>query len=163
MLKKIMRTLFFSSFFLYCFIVLMLLLGTRPYFDYSASGMGFFEYVKSFTNFRPFRTISSYFIKYISEDGQSHAAASNLYGNLLLFLPMGFYLPCFSKHFLRFFCFLRTMLFIIIYLEALQLMMQVGFFDIDDILLNTLGAIIGFFLLHIPFMQNLFKELSILQ
>lgn len=67
----------------------------------------------------------------------------NLLGNVLVFVPLGFFEPMASKH--RSFWgtvldgFLLSML-----VEVFQLISKVGRFDVDDLILNTLGVVIGY-------------------
>lgn len=71
-----------------------------------------------------------------------HLALLNLLGNLLIFLPYGFLgrLLLRNKGRLRLFF---SGLFCIFLIEFLQLLTGIGVWDIDDILLNTLGLILG--------------------
>ena len=71
------------------------------------------------------------------------ATATNLLGNVLIFLPFGFFMAMASKY--------RSFLSTLVYSFALsltveisQLFMKVGCFDVDDLLLNTIGGILGF-------------------
>ena len=52
------------------------------------------------------------------------ALITNLFGNVIGFIPYGFILP----------------------VETVQLIAKVGCFDVDDLILNTLGAAIGYML-----------------
>ena len=64
--------------------------------------------------------------------------------NIALFMPLGFIVPFVWKYFRGFF---RTTLigfFTSVLIETTQLLTSRGFFDIDDIMLNTLGAAIGY-------------------
>lgn len=73
----------------------------------------------------------------------------NLVGNVVAFIPFGLFLP---RLFQRCRKFLLTMLFCFEFslcVEVIQLMWKVGSFDVDDILLNTLGGILGFFIYKI--------------
>lgn len=74
-----------------------------------------------------------------------HLALLNLLGNLLIFLPYGFLgrLLLRNKGRLRLFF---SGLFCIFLIEFLQLLTGIGVWDIDDILLNTLGLILGLIL-----------------
>ncbi len=97
-------------------------------------------------NFIPFSsirrdilTLNSYYIKVL------------IY-NIMAFIPMGFLLPLISKR-------ARNMYFTIIVatafsslIEISQLITVLGTFDIDDILLNTLGALIGY-VLYLAFIR----------
>ena len=71
------------------------------------------------------------------------ATATNLLGNVLIFLPFGFIMAMASKY--------RSFLSTLVYSFALsltveisQLFMKVGCFDVDDLLLNTIGGMLGF-------------------
>lgn len=71
------------------------------------------------------------------------ATATNLLGNVLILLPFGFFMAMASKY--------RSFLSTLIYsfalsltIELSQLFMKVGCFDVDDLLLNTIGGILGF-------------------
>ena len=74
-----------------------------------------------------------------------HLALLNLLGNLLIFLPYGFLgrLLLRNKGRLRLFF---SGLFCIFLIEFLQFLTGIGVWDIDDILLNTLGLILGLIL-----------------
>ena len=74
-----------------------------------------------------------------------HLALLNLLGNLLIFLHYGFLgrLLLRNKGRLRLFF---SGLFCIFLIEFLQLLTGIGVWDIDDILLNTLGLILGLIL-----------------
>jgi glycopeptide antibiotics resistance protein len=89
-------------------------------------------------NLTPFATICGLLthLNYI-------VALRNIVGNILLFMPLGFSIP------LRFKVnkFWKVMLlgfFISFLVEVIQLFTSIRSFDVDDLILNTLGAIIGF-------------------
>lgn len=69
----------------------------------------------------------------------------NVFGNVLMFIPFGF-LGIISQKFND----LKTLIFnfasAIFLLESLQYFTRLGVFDIDDIILNTLGVAIGFWI-----------------
>ena len=71
------------------------------------------------------------------------ATLTNLAGNVLIFLPFGFFLPMASQY--------RSFMSTIFYsfglsliVEISQLFMKVGCFDVDDLLLNTIGGMLGY-------------------
>lgn len=69
----------------------------------------------------------------------------NLFGNLLLFVPLGIFLRefnWFKKWPLR----LALILLLSFSIESLQYWTQLGSFDVDDILLNTVGGALGLIL-----------------
>lgn len=68
----------------------------------------------------------------------------NIFGNVIAFMPLGFFLPQISKKKINgfqivFSCFLVSLL-----VETLQLVSKLGSFDVDDLLLNTLGGLLGY-------------------
>jgi glycopeptide antibiotics resistance protein len=72
----------------------------------------------------------------------------NVGGNIFVFVPFGILLPLCFPRLKRTFPFLTTFLVGITLLETCQLLWRVGSFDVDDILLNTIGALLGFILIR---------------
>ncbi len=70
-------------------------------------------------------------------------------GNFVMLLPLGIYLPLLYKKLSAFIPFLLASLMIAILIEVLQLATSFRSVDIDDVLLNTTGAVIGFILYKI--------------
>ena len=67
----------------------------------------------------------------------------NVIGNIVVFLPMGFFVAILCKR--RFYgAFSVAVTYIAsVCAEVLQYCLRVGSFDIDDVILNTLGGVIG--------------------
>jgi glycopeptide antibiotics resistance protein len=73
-----------------------------------------------------------------------HAVFINLAGNVLCFIPFGFYLPILNKK-LKSFILITILTFCFsLLIEVIQLIFKVGCFDVDDMFLNTIGGIIGY-------------------
>ncbi len=68
---------------------------------------------------------------------------SNLFGNILIFMPFGFFISMASTS-SSFFKALFNSLGLSLCVEVLQLVTRVGSFDVDDILLNTIGGVLGY-------------------
>lgn len=68
----------------------------------------------------------------------------NLLGNFVLFLPMGIFLPILFKRLSIFKKYIITIILVLLLIEIIQVITRLGSFDIDDLLLNLLGAILGF-------------------
>lgn len=95
-------------------------------------------------NLVPFKEIQRFW-KYRKELGIH--SVYNLAGNVLGFVPAGFFIPILWKN-RRGFGFTLCVTFQMSFLvEILQLVFRVGSFDVDDLLLNTLGGILGYLLL----------------
>lgn len=71
------------------------------------------------------------------------ASMSNLLGNVLIFVPFGFFFPMGSRK-KSFFRTAKLSFGISLAIELFQLISKVGCFDVDDLLLNTLGGIVGY-------------------
>ena len=67
----------------------------------------------------------------------------NLVGNVVMFIPMGL-LPGIWEKQRKFGWYVLTVALVIALIEALQLLTRLGSADIDDWLLNMLGAVVGF-------------------
>lgn len=68
----------------------------------------------------------------------------NLAGNILAFVPFGYILPIISPKNRNFLHIFLLSLELTLTVEVMQLLLKVGSFDVDDILLNTLGGILGY-------------------
>lgn len=69
----------------------------------------------------------------------------NIFGNILIFVPFGFLGIVFPK-LNQFWSLILDFLFAIIIVESLQYFTRLGVFDIDDVILNTVGVAIGFWI-----------------
>ena len=97
---------------------------------------GFWNY-----NLVLFRSISHYLLHITSSHGYM-----NIIGNIVPFIPLGFLIP---MNFNKYRTLVKTVFvsFIsIIGVELFQFCTMLGHFDIDDILLNTIGSLIGYFI-----------------
>ena len=139
-----MRKIFLGSFFLYCLLLAEILLmgrGANPSIPIK-------DYFALRANAIPLKTLIRY-ISFYAERRDLHSfllAFSNIGGNFFLFLPMGFFLPVLfvsmrrsGRCFFVIFC-------LILAAELLQGVFRVGVPDIDDLIVNLLGAYIGFLL-----------------
>lgn len=68
----------------------------------------------------------------------------NIIINILMFIPFGFLLPVISKGFQRFWKTYLAGLGFTLLIETAQLITARGLFDVDDIINNVLGAMIGY-------------------
>ena len=68
----------------------------------------------------------------------------NLFGNVLAFVPLGFLLPFLQKESRRFWILFLDAFVLVCCIELFQLFTAFGAFDVDDILLNCVGALLGY-------------------
>ena len=97
-------------------------------------------------NFEWFRTIKMYINYWGYKEINSFG---NLIGNILAFIPLGYMLPRLSSAFRNLFFCLGIGLSVVLAIELFQLYTNFGCFDVDDILLNSLGIVIGYILYKI--------------
>lgn len=72
-----------------------------------------------------------------------YAMFTNLFGNVMIFLPFGFFMPMASKY-RSFFAAVFYSFALSLGVEMFQLFSRVGSFDVDDLLLNTIGGAVGY-------------------
>jgi glycopeptide antibiotics resistance protein len=96
-------------------------------------------------NLRPFHTITLF----SSDRVSSEYSYMNIGGNIIGFIPLGILLPIVLPFFRRWWRLILAVFIISLSYETVQLLTGVGIFDVDDLLLNTTGGIIGFFLFAI--------------
>lgn len=93
-------------------------------------------------NLIPFREIRR-FIVYADLLGPM-AVISNLFGNIVIFMPFGFLVPILGRK-KRNFWFTSLLSFALsLAVECIQLVTRTGCFDVDDIFLNTIGGMLGY-------------------
>ena len=72
------------------------------------------------------------------------AVVTNLLGNVVGFIPYGFILPVIAKKCRSGFFIILSGFGLSLLVETIQLIAKVGCFDVDDLILNTLGAALGY-------------------
>ena len=139
-MKKLIRNMLALAFVGYMVLLIYFLFFSEEY----GRTTHFLNYQYNFT---PFREISR-FIKYRDVVGTG-AFLVKIVGNVIVFMPFGFFIPGLEKrkpgpvlHFLKItalgFLFSLTV-------ETVQLVSKVGCFDVDDLILNTVGVALGCF------------------
>ena len=77
------------------------------------------------------------------------AFLANLFGNVLAFMPFGFFMPILRLRLRKWYCMLGMTFLLSLMIEITQLLTRVGSFDVDDLILNTSGGILGYLLFYI--------------
>ena len=156
-MKKFARPVLWTIFIIYSFVLVYVLFLSRETRD----GFTFAEYMRRFTNFIPFKTIIEYVQRYI--DGYRNLSVLNLLGNFVIFMPMGVLLPCVIRKLDRFWKVTLTVLGMVVMVEIVQGILRVGSVDIDDVIFNVVGAMIGYGLIRLPFIYNFFKKINLIK
>ena len=103
----------------------------------------FYNLEHQIVNLEPFRTINNYIWEL---GGPVHTIALyNLLGNILLFIPFGFFIPSIWRKCHSWWKMLLIALFVPLFIETTQYFIGRSV-DIDDVILNMFAIIIGYIL-----------------
>ncbi|MGX2959621.1 VanZ family protein [Peribacillus sp. JNUCC 23] len=91
-------------------------------------------------NFVPFKTINFYL--FLADN--LYIRIENLAGNIIGFMPFGFILPLLTKKFQKLSTVTLATFCLSLTFELLQLIFKFGSFDVDDLILNSVGGILGY-------------------
>lgn len=97
------------------------------------------------------------FIKYREKLGFENFVV-NILGNVLAFTPFGFLLPMLKRSYRRFIVIAILSVLFSLAIELIQLYTKVGVFDVDDILMNSIGGILGYIAYSI--LSSLYRKLQ---
>jgi glycopeptide antibiotics resistance protein len=138
------------------FIVFMLLLAKSILFK---KNTGYYKnyFSKEYRNYKikdgwdkantkPFSTIRLF---YNSRRMNTEYKQKNLLGNMVGFIPFGFLLPLLLPWFRNGFKILLSGFLLSLCFETAQLIFDLGVFDVDDLILNTLGCLTGFLIFRL--------------
>ena len=104
------------------------------------------EFYRS-VNLRPFVTLRLYWkLLHGESDYYVRHAFINLVGNVVMFIPLGFFQPYLMKFLRKWYRTLFSTAVLILTIECIQYLTGLGSCDIDDVILNVAGAIIGYIL-----------------
>jgi glycopeptide antibiotics resistance protein len=93
-------------------------------------------------NLRPFFEIRRFFR--MLRAGNLQAFAVNFLGNIVAFMPFGYFLPLLVKKCQNMFRIVLLSFELSLFVELIQLIFKLGCFDVDDLLLNTVGGLLGY-------------------
>ncbi|KAB2451066.1 VanZ family protein [Bacillus sp. CH126_4D] len=145
--QKYVQWIGWGLFLSYSFVLLFKLLLGRPAV-YFGNLKYFFETGDwhsihgGLINLVPFRSTIRYLTEFDSYN--IDIVLMNTLGNVIIFIPFGFLLPLLFKQINNVKMVSKIFIKFILLIESLQLLTFTGVFDIDDIILNMLGALIGY-------------------
>lgn len=143
-MNKHIKRIFNVLFIIYCLALIYVLFlhnSNRAGFEIELFSDSHLQMV----NLEPFKTINNYIKVLINGNINRDIPIRNLFVNFILFLPMGIMLPIISeKKFNKFYKFFPFMVLLVILVEFMQFITLMGSADIDDVILNTFGACIGY-------------------
>ena len=123
-----------------CFIAYLLLLGYMLFYSSYFGRVGNEEYRYNLT----FLQEIGRFYHLGVNTGKWDLFILNVFGNIVVFIPIGLFLPKLIKRCKN--ILLTTLLTfeVSLVVELIQLITKVGSFDVDDLFLNTLGGVLGY-------------------
>jgi glycopeptide antibiotics resistance protein len=134
-------------FVLYACILLKMILFKRPPSYYVHHFFRNYDRDMIVSNFKranliPFTTI----LLFIKSRLAMRDIVGNLLGNILGFVPFGILVPMLFRQLANLKSILLAALLLSLALEIIQLILVLGSFDVDDLLLNTIGAAVGYYI-----------------
>lgn len=136
--RKSLETALFLA---YCGLMLWLLLNRSR----AVTGIPYWEQVAHHYNLRPFHTVALYArLLGSSSCALVKVAAINLAGNVVMFVPLGYFLPRLFRGLGKLWRTLLVCAGIVATVELIQLFALVGSCDVDDLILNLIGAALGY-------------------
>ncbi len=146
MRNKTVKTVLFILFVIYCAALAFVLFFPN---------LHRYSHGSRLYNIIPFATVSELIGRLIEGTINADIVVRNIGVNILLFVPMGAFLPVLFKKLRKFrwvilVCFSAT-----VAAELIQFIFILGSFDVDDIILNTAGAAAGYGIVNIPVLKKL--------
>ncbi|MDF2505374.1 VanZ family protein [Clostridium sp.] len=129
--EKILVGLYILFFMYLCLMTWEIFIG--PYRSYSG--------VRRY-NLYPFKTIIEFLLNASKYNFQ--VIFINLIANIITFIPLGFFMSLLFRRSYNLINMLLLYVFIITCIEIGQFILNVGVLDIDDVILNTIGCVLGF-------------------
>lgn len=136
MKKPVWKTVFA----IYCCVMLWLLLLGRETLGFQDD---YWLQVRNYLQTKPLHTIFLY-LRVLDDPQYRMLAIVNLFGNIIMFLPLGFFLPLLWQGLRKWWKTWFLVLFIMTLIEVTQALTLRGTCDVDDLILNLLGAAMGY-------------------
>lgn len=130
--------------------------GSHRIADFSSNE--FKKYIESSCNFIPFKTIILYIKSMFASMLNTSNIFYNLIGNILCLIPMAFFLPTLFKKIDKWWKIFIILLVTTLFIELNQFITMSGSCDIDDMILNILGAMVAYKLLSLKSFKNLINN-----
>ncbi|WP_312637307.1 VanZ family protein [Oscillibacter sp.] len=129
----------------YGILIILVTLCRKHY--WTSNPILYWDYIKRNVQLVPLKTVAEMFNTLLDNNFSVNArilAIANIGGNIAMMVPSGILIPLALPRIKSFSLFIGCMMIIIISIELIQLFTMAGSFDIDDILLNLAGAVLGF-------------------
>jgi len=144
-MERTKKIFLYGAFTVYVILMLWLLLGQRMPGGISGTWTeNYWDVFLQKINLIPFRTVAEFWDD-LHGGGRNHAFI-NLAGNVIMFVPLGFFIPCVFRKTDTFLCSMLYALLAIVCIEIIQLVTLLGSLDVDDVILNMIGVAIGYWI-----------------
>ena len=134
----------------YGIFVLIILLGRVPQALYNSTL--YWDYISRNVQFVPMKSISEMLRLALNCSASINArilAGINIIGNIGIMVPSGILFPLAIRQLRKTKVFILCIVIAVTLIEIIQLFATVGSFDIDDVVLNLLGSMVGYFALRL--------------
>lgn len=135
-------------------------LGRNIFNIYNWNTTAFSDYMNRNTNLVPFATVRLFINAVKNSALPLSAVLENLLGNLAAFMPLPFFLACLFKYFNKWHRVFIAVLLSVMTVELLQLLFLTGSSDIDDVILNTVGAMLLYGILNIKTVSRFLSNIT---
>lgn len=118
------------------------------------------KHLKTALQLEPLGTVKRYLLGYRGGRVSFSSFLRNIPGNLAVFFPLGFFLPLLWKKQRNFILFFLSAVFLSCLIEGVQLALMIGVCDIDDVILNTAGALVSYGVFQIPPLKKKLRRMT---
>ena len=158
--------------FIFYFLMYLFLLLTFVFFDsfFGRAHMGviwncdpfyFDNFLLNSVNLIPFKTVIEYIVAFFNNTIPTHTIITNIFGNILAFAPFGFFAHVILNKKPSLLKFTLLMVSASLLIEVIQLIFLVGSCDIDDVILNVLGAVIGYLIFKTKICKKIIRRITL--
>lgn len=162
--RKLIKGTFVFYFILYVFLLLNFVLLDNFFGRASMGVIWNFDprYLDSFllnrVNLIPFRTVLEYINSFSIP---FHTKVINLCGNMVAFMPFGLFAHILPKKKPSLLKFTLLMFLAALLIEIIQLIFLVGSCDVDDVILNVLGAVISYLVFKTEICKKIIRLITL--
>ncbi len=167
--ERIMKATFFAFFLLYVHLLLTLVLFDKYFGRNGFSALlnitweELVLHIKESTNLIPFKSLVCFFDGIVDGSVSIRAFVVNIFVNIAAFVQFAFFMPLLFKKMRSLNSFLIFILSTVCEVEILQLLLFTGLCDIDDLILNSLGACAAYALLHTKFLKPIVEKITLIK
>lgn len=108
------------------------------------------NYFEANMNLIPFATIQNYIVALKNHNLMMTDFMYNIFGNLFAFMPFAFFIPRLFPKIDKWYQIFFLISGCILFVETMQMVLMSGSFDIDDYILNIVGAMLFYFVICRP-------------